>query len=603
MFGSLLSWPGPRSKVSRLGRLGCLPGEAKYSVKAILPETYVDEAGNEGNEGLYFNRKSTLAGHLFGEDGISALGTWREWYQAPWWLQQGDLMTILAGSLREISSLAVKKLWVETLAGEMPIDLFEGPKTSRVVILIPGLGGSTEGGYVKNMAASLIREGFTVIGLNLGLALQKARSSSAHRGATDDLRVVAQYVRKNFLNTDGSSKVFAIGWSLGGNILVNALAEQKTKEGKAHSDLSFLDGGISLCTTHCLERCALQWEKHWPMQNVYDPHVLRNLKSLLEPAIPFYSQGMVRSWIGTAVKVDHEMLRSATRIRDVDEALIRRMFGYETVDDYYYEASSCRRLADVEVPLLMVSAADDPMTTSWAPFQTVRANENVILAYTKHGGHIAWQDESNARKSEWVEEVSTGFFKRLLTFEGQWAFGWAIRCKNGRITSSNLQGEIVLVDTAQLSGLVDPLILEQARLLRAFDERSQLLRHALTNVFWVSLWFMIYDVWTCWVVFACSLMMFDGDCFVGVPVLFWGDAVDGRRGLRESAEELLRRLSMHGVFMDSNGFWNVLHQVHTSQILSHFQVPWKRGSWTARSPYGGADVPLVLHFVRRFKTQ
>ena len=110
------------------------------------------------------------------------------------------------------------------------------------------------------------------------------------------------------------------------------------------------------------------------------------------------------------------MLKFATRIRDVDEALIRRMFGYKSVEDYYYQASSCRRLAEVEVPLLMVSAADDPMATSWAPFKTVRGSKHVILAYTKHGGHIGWQDESNARKSEWVEDVATSFLNRLLTF-------------------------------------------------------------------------------------------------------------------------------------------------------------------------------------------
>ena len=34
-----------------------------------------------------------------------------------------------------------------------------------------------------------------------------------------------------------------------------------------------------------------------------------------------------------------------------------------------------RRLSDVLVPLLLVSAADDPMTTGWVPLETVRSNE------------------------------------------------------------------------------------------------------------------------------------------------------------------------------------------------------------------------------------
>ena len=63
-----------------------------------------------------------------------------------------------------------------------------------------------------------------------------------------------------------------------------------------------------------------------------------------------------------------------------------------------YGASSLhhlvRRLDDVQVPLLMISAADDPMMTSWVPLKAVRSNEHLILAYTKHGGHMATWDSS-----------------------------------------------------------------------------------------------------------------------------------------------------------------------------------------------------------------
>ena len=45
-------------------------------------------------------------------------------------------------------------------------------------------------------------------------------------------------------------------------------------------------------------------------------------------AMPFYRSGPVPSAVAAdAVAVDHQRLASATRIRDIDEALIRRMFG------------------------------------------------------------------------------------------------------------------------------------------------------------------------------------------------------------------------------------------------------------------------------------
>lgn len=91
------------------------------------------------------------------------------------------------------------------------------------------------------------------------------------------------------------------------------------------------------------------------------------------------------------------------------------MFGYNSVDEYYYDASSCRRVEQVAVPLLMVSAADDPMSTGWVPFDKVRANPNIMLAYTSHGGHLGWQDDSNALRSGWVEEATAAFLQKLKT--------------------------------------------------------------------------------------------------------------------------------------------------------------------------------------------
>ena len=50
-------------------------------------------------------------------------------------------------------------------------------------------------------------------------------------------------------------------------------------------------------------------------------------------ALPFYRAGPVEAWnTSTLVSIDHELLQSAQRIRDVDEALVRRMFGPLDVD-------------------------------------------------------------------------------------------------------------------------------------------------------------------------------------------------------------------------------------------------------------------------------
>ena len=265
---------------------------------------------------------------------------------------------------------------------------------------------------------------------------------SAYRGSTNDVREAVDYVRSHLVEAPHKEKpVFLLGWSLGANILINTLAEQGL-DTSSQAKSSFLNGGVALCATHCLVRCGRQAREHWVTKYVYSRFVTRNLLQCLQPALSRYGSGPVPGWNGTDVRVDSLRLQSAQEVFDIDEALIRRMFGYNSVHEYYYDASSCRRVEQVSVPLLMVSAADDPMSTGWAPFAKVRANPNIMplapqevnspelgtmllccmqqelqlrLAYTSHGGHLGWQDDSNALQSQWVEEATAAFLQKLQT--------------------------------------------------------------------------------------------------------------------------------------------------------------------------------------------
>ena len=52
-----------------------------------------------------------------------------------------------------------------------------------------------------------------------------------------------------------------------------------------------------------------------------------------------YRSGPVPAWNGSDVLVDAAGLQAAKEVVHIDEALIRRMFGYGSVEDYYYDAS------------------------------------------------------------------------------------------------------------------------------------------------------------------------------------------------------------------------------------------------------------------------
>jgi len=225
-----------------------------------------------------------------------------------------------------------------------------------------------------------------------------------------------RYVRQQLMGAGAAGEggdVLLVGWSNGATIVANSLAEQTTGTGKGHDhQWTRANGGAILAAPYDMPRSTRHLEGEFFQRNVYNRSVTRSLAAQFSHHAHLFRNGPVARWSDDklTVNVDWELLMGAQTIRDVDEAITRKVFGYESVDDYYYHASCFRRLEHVNVPLLLVSAADDPMSTGWIPAREVRENENLLLVYTEHGGHLGWQDADNSGRSRWVEQVVTEFF-------------------------------------------------------------------------------------------------------------------------------------------------------------------------------------------------
>jgi len=407
-----------------------------------LPETFVPPGG-DGNAGLYFNRNSSFARRVAASS--IALNSWEHWYEAPWWLRQADVMTIYAAKFRETEEVDYERHLVETLdggvvaldvvrsaggvvaldavrsAGGIPAAPVDG--NAPFALLVSGLGGGSQDGYVRNMAAALVRAGWRAAVLNMrgcgGSPVLTPRLFSAYRGSTDDVRLGLRYVRRELLGGAAGERgdVMLVGWSNGATIVANALAEQTTGTGKGHDGRwTCADAGAVLAAPYDMPRSTKHMEGELFQRFVYNRSVTRSLVTQFECHMNLFSDGPVQRWSDDVadVQVDMDLLLGAWTIRDVDEAITRKVFGYDSVDDYYHHASCFRRLGHVDVPLLLVSAADDPMSTGWIPIREVRDNENLLLAYTEHGGHLGWQDAENCGRSCWAEQAVVEFFKAAL---------------------------------------------------------------------------------------------------------------------------------------------------------------------------------------------
>lgn len=86
--------------------------------------------------------------------------------------------------------------------------------------------------------------------------------------------------------------------------------------------------------------------------------------------------------------MDVDMMYKLKVKRDFDREYTMKAYGYDTPEDYYWGNSSTRRLKNVNVPLFLLSAKNDPIADyKGIPYESHEMNENLIFMLTKKGGH------------------------------------------------------------------------------------------------------------------------------------------------------------------------------------------------------------------------
>ncbi len=134
--------------------------------------------------------------------------------------------TIWGSLTRSRSLVRFRREAVETPDGdELLLDHVDGPEAAPRVILLHGLEGSSYSVYLQGLASEIARRGWTATALNFRSCardpadfrrmLPNRRPRLYHSGETSDL----DFVVRRLAARPGRAPLFAIGVSLGGNVL------------------------------------------------------------------------------------------------------------------------------------------------------------------------------------------------------------------------------------------------------------------------------------------------------------------------------------------------------------------------------------------------
>lgn len=250
------------------------------------------------------------------------------------------------------------------------------------VVLLHGLEGSSNGGYIVSLAQAALNKGFGVHRLNMRSCggTEHLSETMYHSGLTSDTLQVLRSIQDRNLGP-----LFLVGFSLGGNVALKLAGELK------HSNLlSAVCAVSSPIDLACAVRAIAK-----PNNVFYSRRFLSRLKARVR-----------RKNITTPHLYPIEPLRKIRSIWAFDDRYTAPLFGFGTAAQYYATQSSARFLEHIETPTLVVTAQDDPLV----PFEMYRRkvfheNSALTLVAPRYGGHLGFL--SRTRPRFWLDELIT----------------------------------------------------------------------------------------------------------------------------------------------------------------------------------------------------
>lgn len=258
-----------------------------------------------------------------------------------------------------------------------------GPPRGRLVLL-HGLGGCADSRYLRRTLLAAHARGWEVARVN-------ARGAGGHHhlarrlphaGRWPDLAAVL--AADIWTPAAKTTPVAAVGFSLGGSILLRHLGETGTGSG--------LDVAVAVNPPTDLTWSIVELEK--PANRLYQAYYVRGLVAGLRRRARLYPDLYKRP----------DPRRHRT-VRAIDEDYIAPDAGYPSARAYWIGTSAVRALHGVRTPTLVLSSQDDPFVPADMLRRDLQGLSFLQLALVPRGGHMGYLGWHRGRLRFWAADT------------------------------------------------------------------------------------------------------------------------------------------------------------------------------------------------------
>jgi predicted alpha/beta-fold hydrolase len=316
----------------------------------------------------------------------------RDDYRPPWWLPGGHLQTIYARFLNRSTDLRLRRERWETPDNDfIDLDWLDaGADSVNLVVLFHGLEGCSSSHYARslmNHARGLDWRG--VVAHFRGCSGEHNRLVRAyHSGDSSEIDWILRRIKEKNLRF----KIYAVGVSLGGNVLLKWLGEQGERASEVVEKAVAVSVPVDLAAAAgVLDRGCRKL--------IYTRHFLKTLKQKSLDKIAQHK-----------LQIDLHRIRAASTFRQIDDLFTAPVHGFRSAEDYWTKSSSRPWLVQIRVRTLLINARNDPFLPVVALPNAEEVSPSVNLEYPESGGHVGFVSGRFPGNLSWLPRRIFSFF-------------------------------------------------------------------------------------------------------------------------------------------------------------------------------------------------
>jgi predicted alpha/beta-fold hydrolase len=266
-------------------------------------------------------------------------------------------------------------------------------RDTPVMVIVHGLEGSSDSNYMLGIAEKAFHRGFHVVRMNQRNCggSEGLTPTLYNSGMSGDYRAVFEELAER----DGFKQIFFAGYSMGGNLVTKMAGEYGGAVPQA------LRGVCAVCPALDLSACADALERRDNF--FYQRHFVAGLMARYARKAKIFPDRYLCDGF--------EAIRT---VRQFDDAITAPCFGYRDAQEYYEAAGAKKVIGQVRVPMLLITAEDDPFVpyvSLWAA--GVEHNPSIRFLAPQHGGHCAFISNKSGAERFWAEQRIVEFCEEI----------------------------------------------------------------------------------------------------------------------------------------------------------------------------------------------